>query len=237
MTSRRSEFKLIGRGFRDAILLLPGWASDYRIFDSLDLDYNYLVPERLSPNDFEEPLVETMHRSGLDKISILGWSLGGFLAAGFASNRPELVKEIILAGMRQRYEAIDLERIKNMVNRSAPAYLRRFYSEWFSASEEELYAFSGFKVGLMKEYLRDMPACELIEGLEYLGNAEIAVGKLDKAKTRFIHGENDRIAPINGLDGIRRAFSAEKFSVVKDAGHAVFLRKDFRDIFYGKQNK
>ena len=47
MISRKSEFKLIDRGFKDTILLIPGWAADYRIFDSLDLEFNYLLPMKL----------------------------------------------------------------------------------------------------------------------------------------------------------------------------------------------
>ena len=40
------KFKYIDRQKPETAVLVPGWATDYRIFDTLDLDYNYLMPGR-----------------------------------------------------------------------------------------------------------------------------------------------------------------------------------------------
>ena len=43
MTSPTSEFEWRARGFGHTLLLVPGWATDPRIFAPLDLEFNYLV--------------------------------------------------------------------------------------------------------------------------------------------------------------------------------------------------
>src|SRR3989338_4300658 len=101
MISAASRFKLLNRGFKDTLLLIPGWGTDYRIFDSLKLDFNYLEPAEMSFSDFNEKLIESMAREKIDKISILGWSLGAFLAAGFISAYPNKAAKIFMVGARK----------------------------------------------------------------------------------------------------------------------------------------
>ena len=225
MKSRRSEFKLIDRSFKDTILLIPGWATDHRIFGSLDLDFNYLVPTRLSLSDFEEALLTRLKKESLDKISVLGWSMGGFLAADLASKCPQMVKDLTLVGMRKRYDEDGIKKIKGYLGTNKNGYLYKFYHECFSPEEKE--ALSVFKRGLMKDYLKEFAADELLTGLDYLTKAELKAEVFKKVKTRLIHGDSDRIAPIEELIGM------EGIVVLKGAGHAPFLRNDFKKVFYG----
>ncbi|MBU0880591.1 MAG: alpha/beta hydrolase [Candidatus Omnitrophica bacterium] len=76
-----SKFKLISTpGAKDTMLLIPGWATDYRIFNNLNIKYNYLLPVEFSPFMFSEDLLAAMKENGIKKISVLGWSMGGFIA-------------------------------------------------------------------------------------------------------------------------------------------------------------
>ena len=77
-----SEFKIIDRGFTRTTLLVPGWATDHRIFDTLELNTNYLVPVKFSPFGFSKDLAGTLARNGLDKISIVGWSIARSIRSG-----------------------------------------------------------------------------------------------------------------------------------------------------------
>lgn len=219
---RQSEFEWINRGFEDTLLLIPGWATDHRIFDTLDLDFNYLLPVQLSPDDFKSALDQTLSKMALDKISIFGWSLGGYLAADFASNYAERVKDITFVGMRKKYDGQGLENVKRFIRRNKAAYLHKFYNECFTDEE------------MKKRYLESRGLDELIDGLDYLGRAELDSAKLKNIDVRFIHGECDKIAPIEGLNELKDDFSAAEFIIVSGALHAPFLRNDFRDVFYGK---
>ncbi|MDD5427915.1 MAG: alpha/beta fold hydrolase [Candidatus Omnitrophica bacterium] len=237
MISRRSKFKLLDRGFKDTILLIPGWAADHRIFDTLELDFNYLIPDPVSLYDFEDSLTASLKKDALRKISILGWSLGGYLAAGFALNHPEYVNDITLIGMREKYDANGLEKIKSYIKNNKKAYLYKFYNECFSAETEENRYLSLFKRGLMRDYLEKANVDELLEGLDYLGRAKLDPAGLENAKIKFIHGEHDKIAPVRGIDGLKKVFQSAEFIIMKGAGHMPFLRSDFKDIFYGKYDR
>lgn len=238
MKSHRSEFKLIDRGFKDTILLIPGWATDYRIFGSLNLDFNYLLPVLFSLNGFEDALVRYLKTVLLlNKISILGWSMGGYLAADFASRHQDCVNDVTLIGMRGRYGVQDIEKVKNFVMSNKNAYVYKFYSECFSSGEEERQALSFLKSSLVKIYLKSLSVDELLRGLDYLGRAYLDSAKLKNVQIRFIHGEDDKVVPLSQIVEIKEVFPDTELIIVKGAGHALFLRKDFKDIFYGKQDR
>src|SRR3989338_4261643 len=99
MTSEASEILLIPRGAARTLLLIPGWATDYRIFASLELPYNYLVPIKFAFLDFEKRVLRALEENALDKISILGWSMGAYLAADFAAKHKDRIDELILAAV------------------------------------------------------------------------------------------------------------------------------------------
>ncbi len=228
MTSEKSEFKLIDRAFKDTILLMPGWAADYRIFDTVDLDFNYLLPVRFTPSGFEDALLESLKKESLGKISILGWSMGGFLAADFASKYPERVESLTLVGMRKRYEKEGIGKIINYITANKSAYLYKFYRECFEAKNEWL-------ASLIKKYIKEIDPEQLIGGLDYLSKAELNLGKSKAFKVRFIHGEDDSIAPVKGALSLKAEFPMTDLVLLKDTGHAPFLRSDFKEVFYGRQ--
>ncbi|MDD5136385.1 MAG: alpha/beta hydrolase [Candidatus Omnitrophica bacterium] len=230
MTLPRSEerkqvqFQFISRGFPETILLLPGWAADHRIFGPLGLEFNYLLPSGSFIQDFEKALLENLEKRSLRTIAILGSSMGGFLAADFAVRHPERVKSLTLMGMRKRYEEAGIEKIKEYLKTSKAAYLYKFYHPCFSPGEGEY--LSLFKKGLMKRYLKEFSTDELLEGLDYLAGARLDPDALRDVKARFIHGDSDKIAPIEEMAGING------LTVLKGAGHFPFLRTDFREVFY-----
>lgn len=211
MISPRSEFKFIPKGAGKAILLIPGWATDWRVFDSLDLPFNYLIPTKLRPSGFEEDLLGALDDNRIGKISILGWSMGGFLAADFASRHRDRVDELILSGVRRRYEKNGIKNIRAYLKRDKRAYLHKFYDGCLL--EEKL----------KKIYLDEMDMESLMDGLDYLSRAEIAPSRLTGLKVKFIHGEEDEIAPIGEAKTLASELEKAPFIGIKGAGHFPFL--------------
>ena len=77
----KAEF--INRGYKENLVLVPGWATDWRIFDGLDLNYNYISLIEFSPLNFTDGLSQYLENKSINKVSMLGWSMGAFLAADF----------------------------------------------------------------------------------------------------------------------------------------------------------
>lgn len=203
--------------------MIPGWASDYRIFDSLDLNFNYLIPLTFSFSDFEQKLLEAIKGSGRGKISLLGWSLGSFLAADFSAKFPKVIDQLILVGIRSKYPSQQLFQIRTLLKRNQKAYLGKFYQQCFFQKEK----FVWFKENFMKAYLEDFKLESLLSGLDYLEKATLDTQSL-KALPRIniIHGQNDKIAPLAEAKAIKETLPQAEFIAVEDTGHAAFLEAD-----------
>ena len=213
------------------MVIVGGWAFDYRIFASLELGYNYLLFCGDCLVDFEGELEKVLLKKDIDRISLLGWSQGAFAACAFAGGNREIVEEVILISARQKYEEHGLLEIKNYLEKNSTAYLYSFYRKFFGRQEKELY--QRFKETLLKDYLKQSPQ-KLIEGLDWIGQAEIKPEALKDLKNiTIVHGRNDSIAPVDEAIELADSLPQARLIVFEDVGHLPFLRKDFKKRLYG----
>lgn len=230
MTSESCGFKISERGFKETLVLVPGWATDHRIFSSLDLNYNYISPERIDPLNLGDKLLSLLDKKSISKVSLFGWSLGGFLAVEFALKNAGRVDELILLGIRRNFDPVVLDKVKEKVLEDRRAYLSRFYLECFSGGDGKSIAW--FKEHLLKDYLEEMSSDGLIAGLDYLSRARIDFESLGSVrKLRVFHGTEDRIAPFKEAEEIKDSLPGLKFISMQGAGHAVFLDRGFKEKF------
>jgi pimeloyl-[acyl-carrier protein] methyl ester esterase len=230
MSSAKSEFKLLERGFKDTLVLIPGWATDYRIFAALSLNYNYLLATKVYPFRFKQELLGFLNRKSLDEISLFGWSMGGFLAVEFAIENLQRVGELILAGMRKSFEPRALEEIKRKLLKNKRAYLYKFYLDCFSAKDKE--GIMWFKKKLLKDYINEMELGDLICGLDYLSQASINPASLASVKRlKVFHGLDDRVVPLKEINEIESCVSGAKFVYMPGVGHISFINNNFTTSF------
>jgi len=222
---KQTRFKYIERGKEKTIILVPGWATDYRIFDTLDLDFNYIIPVDFHPSSFEKALLVILKDTKLKKVSFLGWSLGGFLAADFASKHPEVTDELILIGIRRKYKKEEIEKARTLLERSKIGYLYKFYSACLPKGSE-----SGiFDKSLFKSYQEELELDYLLESLDYLEKSEINPETLKRfKKIKIIHGEKDTIAPIREVASLKEDLPEADFIKIEKASHMPFLEKEFK---------
>ncbi len=223
MLSQLSNFKYIDRGSQHTIALIPGWASDQRIFQVLNLNFNYLIPLVSSFSDFAPKLLASLKGKGLQKISLLGWSLGAFLAASFSVKFPQFIDELILIGVRRKYSLLELSQVRTFLQRDKKAYLYKFYCRCFFCKEKMAW----FKENLMQSYFTDFGLESLLSGLDYLEKAALDLEGLRKVgKVKIIHGQNDEIAPLEEAEAVKQNLPEAEITLVKNCGHAVFLEDD-----------
>ena len=210
----------IDRNRDNSLVLLPGWATDHRIFEKLDLPYNYILPVPFNPNTFESDFLEYARQNNIETVSLLGWSLGGFCAADFAVKHPEMTDELILVSVKMKYEKDGIDEVKRFLNESRKAYLYKFYHDCFTGGKKEIFAW--FKNALMKGYLERFALEELNAGLDYLLAKPLDIEGLKKVKVRFIYGLNDKIVPAKEVIELRKKLPAADFELFDDAGHVPF---------------
>jgi len=224
-------FKFVDRKQKFPLVIVPGWAFDYRVFDTLDLPYNYIFFRGESLDDFEDKLKEILAKNNISRISLLGWSQGAFAACDFACENPDTVEEVILIGTRKKYDKKALTDIKEYLKKNKKAYLYKFYRQCFSEDEEKSYRW--FRESLLKNYLKQFSLPKLIRTLEQLGQAKIEPTRLKKLnRLTIVHGRNDLIAPVDEASNLADTLPQCRLIVFDKAGHLPFLRKDFRKRLY-----
>jgi pimeloyl-ACP methyl ester carboxylesterase len=236
MISGQSDFKFVDRGFKKALVLLPGWASDWRIFNTLDLGYNYIFSLNFSPEEFAKRLLGFLEQRKCDKISLFGWSLGGFQAAEFAGQYPQKVDELNLLAVRRKYEPALLRDIADKLRKNKRAFLSRLYPECFSSDDRA--AFEWFRDNLLRDYSENLALDDLIKGLEYLSAAQITPEPLHKIKRiRIFHGSDDKVAPVEEARSIAAKLPQAEFVCFQGCGHMPFLNSRFKMEFINGQPK
>jgi len=219
-------FKHIERGYGNILLLIPGWAADYRIFSKLDLAYDYMFPISFSPADFNKDLLNELSKKGINKISVFGWSMGGFLATELCYKNADLINNIFLISVRRKYEKDKIESIRVRIKQNKEAYLYKFYSQCFPYTMNKW-----FRRYMLKVYCRELELKYLLDGLDYLENAEIKPDFFKKIENiKIIHGTLDKIAPIDEALWISRQLPQVQFTHVSDSGHMPFLKENFNEI-------
>lgn len=231
MISRLSKFRLLPRGFKNTLVLIPGWATDYRIFNTVDLNYNYLLPTEFSPFNFEQALLELLSKNPKEKISFFGYSLGGFVASAFAAKYPDKIDELVLLSIRKSYDKKVLKNIKWQLHENRRAYLYKFYLNCFCSDDKD--ALSWFKKYLLRSYLDGMNLENLASGLQYLESCRINTESLAGIKRiRIFHGQHDKIAPLKEALQIKNDLAHAEFVNLPNTGHFCFLNPLFKEKFY-----
>lgn len=222
----REEFFVRGEGAPE-VVLLPGWATDGRVFDGLFPRATTVTTGPLRPEGFPGRLAAFLDRSGARApVTLVGWSLGGFLAAEFARERPDRVRRAILVGVRRAYPEADVEAVREGLHRDREACLSGFYAQCFFPSQTADYR--RFRASLQKEYLREMDDAALRPGLSYLAAARLSGDLLPRCPVLLVHGERDVVAPAVEAEAVARESGRAAFHRVPGAAHAAFLSDGFR---------
>jgi len=227
ISGRSNTFEFIDRGHRQYLALIPGWATDYRIFGALDLKFNYILPLDFSPFTFEKGLAGTLRENNIKRVSLLGWSLGGFVAQEFAAKNRESVDNLILVSVRRRYTEGDIAEARRAILKNRKGYLYKFYQMCFYKKEEGSY----FKENLLREFCNTLELDYLLASLDYLSGVEISPELLSGVnKVKIIHGLNDNVAPPEEALEIKKELPSAKLVTLEETGHMPFFKEGFENI-------
>ncbi|MHB9026944.1 MAG: alpha/beta fold hydrolase [Armatimonadota bacterium] len=262
-----STWQIHDIGADRTLVLLPGWATDARIFAGLEIRYNTIMPQvrerktgtvpffrRFSGKWGLSPFfaaLATLLRDRTTPTTLVGWSLGGFAAADFARQYPELVSRLILVGVRHRFPLEQIAARRQALREDRARCLADFYRQCFLPAQRA--DFRRFHAELEPAYLREFSAEALEAGLDYLETVELSAETLPACPITLVHGEQDIIAPVEEareLAGIRppipqplspRGARGEADLAglggritlhVLPAGHAAFLHPEFLTILH-----
>ncbi len=211
------------------LVLLPGWATDARIFSRLNLGYTKERDVESINEHFFESLAGELIENDTRAI-LLGWSLGGVLAAHFTGRYPELVEKAVLVSVKERYTQDEIGKMKEYVTRDKEVYLSSFYKRSLTGSAEE--DKDWFNRELKSSYLENMTVGKLVSHLSFLKDNPLPVDKLTESaeKLIFVHGKNDSIIDISEMMALKKKLGDAEFYTINNAGHVPFFSAEFGDI-------
>ena len=222
------EFVVRGEGAPE-VVLLPGWATDGRVFSGLYARSATVTTGPLRPDGFPRRLAAFLDRAGANgPVTLVGWSLGGFLAAEFAREFPERVGRAVLVGVRRAYPADTLAAVRERLLRDRTACLSGFYAQCFLPTQTV--SFRRFRAELQPDYLRRMDEETLLAGLSYFAGARLSGDLLPRCPVVLVHGEQDAVAPAAEAEGVARESGRAAFHRIPGAAHAAFLADGFRAV-------
>jgi pimeloyl-ACP methyl ester carboxylesterase len=223
----REEFFVAGES-DPSMVLLPGWATDGRIFEGALPGVTAVTTGPLRPEGFAARLAAFLDRSAHRPVTVVGWSLGGFLAAAFAREYPDRVRRVVLVGIRRAYPEGEVAALLRSLATVPGGTLSGFYARCFYPSQ--MPAYRRFRSGLQEAYLREMDVGALREGLSYLAGANLSAGTLPACPVAIAHGEDDVIAPFAEAEEVARECGNATFHPLPGAAHAAFLTDGFRVV-------
>ncbi|KJJ85325.1 transporter [Candidatus Omnitrophus magneticus] len=220
------KFSYIDRKKEKVLVLLPGWGTDSRVFSQLDLEYNYLFPDKIEIKNFTINLRNAVIDIG-ERADILGWSLGGILAAQFMACNHGLADKAFFVAIKERYTHEEISGMKKLLIKNSKLYLEFFYNRCLNGhSDSDAEWFHNISSG----YKFDID--ELVAQLDFLEASSFPIEELKNISKKiiFINGAKDAIIPPNNINGLKNIFKESIFYKINNTGHISFLHSDFKKI-------
>jgi malonyl-CoA O-methyltransferase len=201
------------------IVFLPGWGFDDRILRLMHPVPSWTVPVSvLDPETFESDLLHFLASNELNKINIIGWSMGGMLGLHFAGKYPDKIDSLILTSLRAEWPRTEIAILQKAFAENPGNFLQDFFRKCF-LGDRDLYR--EFRRNLEQHYLTaaDMHIEVLQRGLKFLSEFTPPDNTPANVPVRLIHGKQDIIAPVKEMLTLEGA----DIEVIENSGHMVFL--------------
>ncbi|MFC1827044.1 alpha/beta fold hydrolase [Thermodesulfobacteriota bacterium] len=215
-----NSFLNIDQGL-DAItptIFLPGWGFDGRVIRLLMPSQSWIYPETfLDPGTIGQDILNLIAQCNINKVRIIGWSMGAMLGLDFAAKHPEKVESLILVSLRSRWPDHEIKELQGEFAENPEGFLMGFYRKCFLGDKQ---SYRLFCKTLEPLYLTaiDMYIERLQRGLEFLENFK-PTSPASTIPVRLIHGKQDIIAPITEMATLK----GSDVEIIENSGHTVFL--------------
>jgi pimeloyl-ACP methyl ester carboxylesterase len=237
LTDVRLYYELIGSG--EPLLLIPGLGATCRCWDAvtpeLAASFNLILmdnrgigrsrPKRhaRSLRDYAADVVELLDELQLDRVNVLGLSLGGLIAQRLAVEHPSRVDRLVLMSCPDGFSPY-LRQMANLLGQA----LRKFNRENFSRTVELLGTspeYMDAHIDEVEARVRDKCAAPVSRGalgrqLRCLASSEIPAERYHiTAPTLVVAGERDALIPSCYAKRMAGKIPGSQYLVVPCAGH------------------
>ena len=221
------------------LVLIPGFMCNELIWqyqsEKLNKQFNIITPSLLHGDSIEE-FSNSITKTLPDNSSVLGFSMGGFVALKLAIDYPEKVKRLVLVGTNAR--SVSKKR-KNLLIRSLKVLEKKNYIKNFTQNSLKSYfAHHNTKNQFYLDILNQMTKSLGLDCLKKQTNAILnrpslinSLSKI-KSKTLIISGALDNLSSKEMNEELKKNIEMADLFYVENSGHFVMLEE--AKLFYNK---
>jgi len=213
-------------------IFIHGWATGPQVWPaSLTEGESFLYDSEEFPelSDLERTVKELWQKRQ-EKITVVGWSLGGMLALQLAHVHPEWIEKVVLLSSTPRFTTDGLYTaglnpsiVKNLsrrLTRRQRETQENFYQEMFTVVEAE----AAEKFNEISPAFFSLAGAGLQKGLNYLLQTDLRdILPQIKVPVDILHGEADEICPPAAARYMAALLPTAKLKLFPGAGHVLFF--------------
>lgn len=242
------NFDCEGEG--EDLLFLHGWGVDSRIWRQqskfFSLSYRVILADlpghgksswlKISLEKMANDLDAILRILAVDRLTVIGSSLGGMLGLKYVELFPEKLKRIVFVGSMPRFAAsadypygLDVERIRKLssqLHSDYPSIVDIFFRSLFTQQERKSRRFRWLNKFRQEDKNISPLKPALVQYLDILEEEDLReVLRGLKIPLQFINGSDDTICNQETLSYLRQLKPHARFDIFQECGHFPFLSK------------
>lgn len=226
------EWEYLATGDGRAVLFLHGMAGAYDVWwqqiDALKQDYRIVsvtYPAVDSLKKMGEAIIRILGREGIEKVSLVGTSLGGYLAQYLVATYPEKIEKAVFANT---FPPNDLIEKQNRILAWAMPYLPEWlimYSFRRNLARRVIPASQNSEI--VKAYLLEQSYKMSKE--QFIARYRCVIDKFAPAShdipLMLIESDNDPLIPLELREELKRLYPFQKVHTFHGKGHFPYLNE------------
>lgn len=250
-------YRVLGKEEGIPLVLLPGLGGsmddwDPAVTDGLAKKYKVIIFDNkgvasskgITPNTVQamaDDAVDFINALNFNKVNIMGFSMGGFIAQRIVLTHPSLINKVILTGTGPQ-GAIGLSNLPNIVAGTAglspeASFLKFGFTESAQSTAEGKASYARIQ---LRTADRDLPLndnasnSQFTAVLSWAQPSADALTEIKKIKNPvlIVHGENDLPVSVQNAKNMAQNLDQAELVIFPDSGHASFYQ--YHDMFVGK---
>ncbi|MDJ0645645.1 MAG: alpha/beta hydrolase [Flavobacteriaceae bacterium] len=240
--------KYIEKGEGETLILLHGLGSNYERWtyniDALAKSYNVIALDQIGFGNSDKPVIpfrgntlvaflnEFMVQKSIEKATLVGNSMGGWVAALFATIYPDKVHKLILvnpAFLLGLPEDADADAIYSFANPTTLSDMKNYVTRIYYQNRKLLNEDSLKKMLIKKLRWNDgHTVYQIIKSL--IAKKDLMTDRLSKinAPTLLIHGKHDSIVPIETIKILEKSILNSKTVIYEQSGHSPMVKEPMK---------
>ena len=250
-------YRVLGKEDGIPLVLLPGLGGsmddwDPAVTDGLAEKYKVIIFDNkgvasskgTTPNTVQamaDDAVDFIKALNLNKVNIMGFSMGGFIAQRIVITNPTLINKVILTGTGPQ-GAIGLSNLPNIIAGTAglspeASFLKFGFTESTQSTAEGKASFARVQLRTVD---RDLPLNDAASNSQFtavLSWAQVDANALTEIKqiknpVLIVHGEYDLPVSVQNAKNMAQNLDHAELVIFPDSGHASFYQ--YHNAFVGK---